>query len=292
MTHMPEKYYFSFGPKAINENHISISNSLILESCQLVESKNILILGCGQCSEIPLMKLNHSSHLDLIDIDEEALQKLRDNLASTGGTNLRGVSFFKEDITDSIAFLSEEAEKSLKSSNDVNESLTTLTNLIDNVEMIFWTPNRGYKYTLIICSLIITQFQAILLSKLEKIFLEYFPTHKSNLNFNTDWIKAKFRFARRLEEAFVAHLKTLATKDAVIYFSDTVRVCFLKNISNGLFSTEGSWITTKTNRLADYFDSSFKILKETSWPWYLPKIDNNSDGRLYDVQAVIVKYKE
>ena len=85
--------------------------------------------------------------------------------------------------------------------------------------------------------------------------MKYFPDYKNELSSNSDWIKTKYRFTRNLEQAFVDHLKTLAAKDAVLYFSDTVRVCFLKKISDDLFSTEGSWITTKTNRLADYFDS-------------------------------------
>jgi hypothetical protein len=106
-----------------------------------------------------------------------------------------------------------------------------------------------------------------------------------------DWIKAKYRFARRLEDSFVAHLKSLSEAEASIYVSDTVRVCFVKHISKGLFSTEGSWIALKTNRLSDYFDTGYKITKETSWSWFLPKIEENSDGRLYEIQALILRCK-
>ena len=289
MTHILDKYYISFDQKGINDSHISNSNSSILESYHYADLDSILNLGCGECNEINLMNLKNSLHIDLVDIDKKVLKYLRGNISSS--CNYKGISIFNEDITGSIANLSESAENYIKTKND-HESLKSLQYLVDNININFWVPPGGYKYTLIICSLLITQLQANLISALENVFLKYFPDYKNELSSNSDWIKTKYRFTRNLEQAFVDHLKTLAAKDAVLYFSDTVRVCFLKKISDDLFSTEGSWITTKTNRLADYFDSSFTILKETSWNWYLAKNDNNSDARLYDVQAVILRYME
>lgn len=287
MMHMPQQY-FLLDPKTINEHHVSMSHSLITDTYRLTDQKRVLILGCGRCREIPIEKLVDSACIDLIDIDGDALQKVRDDLTSTG-INLKGVSFLNEDITGSIASLSEETDKLLKTSSDSHKSLTILTDLIDNARTVFWTPTAKYPYTLILCSLLLTQLQAFILSRLEGIFLEHFPKSRDILYAHQDWIKAKFRFARRLENGFVAHLRSLAATEAMIYVSDTVRVCFTKRISNELFSTEGSWLALKTSSLADYFDASYKIIKETSWPLFLPKIENNSDGRLYEVQALVLR---
>ncbi len=280
---------FSLDPKTTNENHISMSNSLIMEAYRLIDQKMVLVLGCGQCKEIPIESLIISSYVDLIDLDREALQKLRVNLTSNCCLNLERVSFVWEDITGFIVSLSKEVENCFQTAGGAEKSLRMVTNLLDSAKMSFWTSPVGYQYTLIICSLLLTQLQAFVLSKLERIFIKFFPKDRGMLCTDTDWIKAKFRLARKLEEAFVAHLKTLMDTEAIIYISDTVRVCFAKHISDGLFSTEGSWIALKSSRLVDYFDSSYKVIKETSWPWFLPKTEKNSDGRLYDVQALILK---
>ncbi len=292
MVTTSQKYLFSIDTKTSNENHIFMSNSLITEAYRLAHQKRALILGCGQCKEIPVKSLIPLSAIDLVDIDSKYLQQLMDGFIASG-TDLKRTCFFTEDITGLIASLSQELEKYLEtSSNGVNGSLETLIKIINNAKPVFWTTPAGYRYTFIICSLVLTQFQAFILSKLEKIFLKYYPKSRDMLCNYQDWIKAKYRFARRLEDSFVAHLKILAEAEAIIYVSDTVRVCFVKHTSNGLYSTEGSWITLKTNRLSDYFNTGYKVIKETSWYWFLPKIEENSDGRLYEVQAVILKCKE
>ncbi len=292
MTTTSHKYIFSIDTKTTNENHIFMSNSLVTEAYQSVLQKRVLILGYGQCKEIPIKTLAHLSAIDLVDIDSKYLQQLMDGFIASG-TDLKRTCFFTEDITGLIASLSQELEKYLEtSSNGVNGSLKVLIKLINNARPVFWTAPAGYRYTFIICSLVLTQFQAFVLSKLERIFLKYYPKSRDMLCTYQDWIKAKYSFARRLEESFVAHLKILAAAEAIIYVSDTVRVCFVKHTSNGLYSTEGSWITLKTNRLSDYFNAGYKVIKETSWSWFLPKIEESSDGRLYEVQALILKYKE
>lgn len=269
-----------------------MSNLLITEAYQLANQKRTLILGCGQCKEIPIKTIIPLSDIDLVDIDSEAIQQLIDGFISSG-LDLKRTFFFTEDITGLIAFLSQEVERYLEmSSNNVNDSLKILIKLINNARPAFWIPPAEYQYTFIICSLVLTQFQASVLSEIEKIFLKYFPKSGDMLCTCQNWIKAKYRFARRLEDSFVAYLKTLAKPEATIYISDTVRVCFVKHILDDLFSTEGSWVALKTNRLADYFDTGYKIIKEASWPWFLPKIEDNSDGRLYEIQSLILRSKE
>jgi hypothetical protein len=289
MVSMPQENYFSLNVKTINENHFSMSKALIMEAYRLVNQQMVLVLGCGHCKEIPIRDMVDALHMDMVDLDEGTLQELRGDLMSIG-INLKKVSFHSEDITGSIAPLSEEAEKALKASSDAHKSLTILSNIIGNARPDFWTPTAKYPYNLVLCSLLLTQLQAFILSKIERIFIETFPESKDILRTHQDWIDAKFGFSRRLENGFVTHLKSLAAIEAIIYVSDTVRVWFTERIRDDLFLTEGYWLTLKTNRLADYFDSSYEIIKQNSWLWFVPNSESNPGGKLYEVQALILRH--
>lgn len=280
----------SFEPTSINQEHFTLSNSNIIRAYQLSEEGRVLVLGCGECREIPIKYLTRNSNVELLDIDTNALDKLTLYLEAEG-RNLSELTFLNKDLTGLMCSICEDLRQSLQSASNASTALDSLINFADSKKMTFWYPAEKHKYTLIISSLLLTQLHVFVLAEIESVFLEYFPYSAEMLYNNHVWSKAKFNFARRLENRFVVHLKHLAMLNAIIYFSATVRVCFVKRLSTGLYSTEGSWIVAKTNRLADYFDSSFKILNESSWRWYIPKIEGNTDGRLYDVQALVLKYE-
>lgn len=53
--------------------------------------------------------------------------------------------------------------------------------------------------------------------------------------------------------------------------------------------TEGSWITLRTSRLADYLGSGDTIIHEQHWDWLREEREGNYWGRLYRVQAIIYR---
>ncbi len=290
MTYRPPIHELRLDPVTLEVNHIAMSKRMIRKAYGLTDRGSVLVLGCGSCKEIPIEALIAASPLHLVDIDGEALRGVRDDLASKG-MDLDGVTFTNEDITGLIAPLSREVEAALTTTSDAHDACRRLAHLLDHAEMAFWSPRHGTRYSLIVCSLVLTQLQAVALSRLEGIFLKHYPAGRSVLAAHKDWNHTKFRFARRLEEAFVDHLKLMAARNAILYVSSTIRVCYMKRMVSGLFSTQGSWIAAKTGCLADYFASGDETIREASWPWFLLRQENGSDGRLYDVQALTLRLK-
>lgn len=288
MTYRPPAYKLRLDPVTLAVNHVATSKQMISKAYELADRGGVLVLGCGSCKEIPIETLVAASQLHLVDINEDALRGVRGDLTAKG-MDLDGVTFTNEDIMGLIARLSSEVEAALPTTSDAHDACELLVHLIDHAEMAFWSPENRTRYSLIVCSLVLTQLQAVALARLEDVFLTHYPAGRVALATHKGWSRARFAFARRLEEAFVAHLRLIAAPNAILYLSSTIRVCFVKRIAAGLFSTEGSWVAAKTGRLADYFTSGDEIVQEASWPWFLSKRENGSDGRLYDVQALALR---
>jgi hypothetical protein len=104
-------------------------------------------------------------------------------------------------------------------------------------------------------------------------------THKS-------WCESIWNFARKLEDNFIEHLSTIIKPHGIVYLSETVHVSWLTQLDKQSVFTQGSWITLRTSRLADYLRPSDEIINEKSWDWLREGREGNFWGRLYGVQAV------
>jgi hypothetical protein len=81
-------------------------------------------------------------------------------------------------------------------------------------------------------------------------------------------------------------LEQLSAPGGIVYLSDTVHVCWLLQTDSDTVTTEGSWIASRTSRLADYMLPTYEILKEGSWNWMRKEQEGPYWGRLYGVQAL------
>ena len=72
----------------------------------------------------------------------------------------------------------------------------------------FWKRSPVEKYSLVICSAVLTQLQASVRSRVEKVFLDKFPGHASMLSSHQPWKASIWKFARALEDAFILNMAT------------------------------------------------------------------------------------
>lgn len=280
---------FQIPAESINHTHVTSSIAMVVDAATAAGSGYAAVLGCGRCTEIPVRYLSTMfKRVDLVDVDSDALKSVETQFREWGQAK-NSCILYHSDLTGLIPEIESNARDIAAKASGPLPCLDRLGELLVSATPSFWRPRNNEKYNLVICSAILTQLQATVRNRIESIFLYSYGGYAFLLSSHEQWRRHIWNFSRQLEDGFVTHLKTLTVPEAIIYISDTVRVCFVKRISEDLFSTEGSWIALKTNRLADYFDSSYKIIKETSWTWFLPKIENNSDGRLYEVQALVLR---
>jgi hypothetical protein len=117
-------------------------------------------------------------------------------------------------------------------------------------------------------------------------FLNQFPDKDGLLYSDEGWRRRTWGFARTIEDDFIRLLASLCKPGGFIYLADTVHVCWLEE-NAGEFMTEGAWIATRTNRLADYVEPDFDVYWERGWDWYREEGEGPYWGRLYGVQALL-----
>jgi hypothetical protein len=271
------------------DTHIRSSVAMIAEAIRLTNSGSAAVLGCGRCGEIPLRMLNETFGLvDLVDVDREALAAADEHF-KRWEEEKNNCRFHSADLTGMIARVERRAGELVAKAVDPNECLEQLGVLLESTAPEFWAPPRGERYDLLVCSMVLTQLQALVREHVEKIYVGRFPEYAAAMLTHKSWRESVWNFARNLEVGFIEHLGTLIKPQGIIYISDTVHVSWLSKLDEQSVSAEGRWITLRTSRLTDYLRSSDTIIKERHWDWLREDKEGDFWGRLYGVQAVIYR---
>jgi len=269
--------------------HFWSSVSMIKEAMALADSGSVAVLGCGRCAEIPIRLLNQKfDRVDLVDIDRDALNFVRAGCEKWNDE--RNVyKFHHADLTGVIATVERRAGELVANTVDPIECSEQLGILLERTTPKFWKPAHSRRYDLLVCSGVLTQLQALVRERVEKIYFGKFADYAPSLSQHKSWCESAWHFARNLEDRFIEHLSKLTKPQGIVYLSDTVHVSWLNQLDHKSVSTEGRWIALRTERLADYLRTSDSIVHEQRWDWLREEGEGDYWGRLYGVQAVIYR---
>jgi hypothetical protein len=271
------------------ETHLLASVCMIKEAMTLADPGSVAVLGCGRCSEIPIRLLNEKfDRVDLIDMDDAALDFVGAK-CNEWNDEKNAYRFHCADLTGMMATVVQQAEELVQNAVDPIECLEQLGMLLESTTPEFWEHPEKQRYDFLICSGVLTQLQALVRESVEKIYLERFPQYAPALSELKSWTESVWKFARSLENGFIKHLGKLTKSHGIIYLSETVHVSWLTQLDDQSVSTEGSWIATRTSRLADYLSPRDTIVAEQHWKWLRESREGNFWGRLYGVQALIYR---
>ena len=269
------------------ETHLLASVCMIKEALALADPGSVAVLGCGRCAEIPIRLLNEKfDRVDLIDIDDAALDFVRAKCREWNDEK-NAYRFHCADLTGMLATVVQQAVELVQNAVDPIQCLEQLGVLLESTTPEFWEhPQRG-GYDFLVCSGVLTQLQAGVRESVEKIYLARFPQSAPVLS--ESWSASVWNFARNLEDGFIKHLGKLTKPHGIVYLSETVHVSWLTQLDEQSVSTEGSWIATRTSRLADYLSPSDTIVNEQHWKWLREDREGKFWGRLYGVQSLIYR---
>jgi len=270
--------------RSLVDDHIESSHRFILEASGAVSnSAAALVLGSGNCGEIPVALLqSRFGKVCFVDVDLDALKALAARHHEQRGR----CEYRRADLTGMIGSIAAGARQVAATASDAPSMLDELATLLMSTVPRFWVPPDDQRYDLLICSGILTQLQAKVRSAAEQVFRLKYHDGLELLSSHHGWRRATWHVARRLEDGFVAHLNSLTTPGGVIYLSDTVRVNWLTQSDEQTFTTDGTWIATRTAQLTDYLLPSTEIIAQGQWWWLRQQREGPYWGRLYDVQAV------
>lgn len=271
------------------DTHVLSSVAMIAEAAALAGSGSAAVLGCGRCGEIPLRLLNQTFDLvDLIDIDEDALV-LVGAQCKQWNEKKNACQFHSADLTGMIAPIERQTGELVENTVDPIDCVEKLGVLLESTAPAFWMLPQGQRYDFVVCSTVVTQLQALVRERVERIYRRRFPTYETALLQNRSWRESAWNFARNLEDGFIAHLGALTKPQGIVYLSETVHVSWLTQLDEQSVATEGSWITLRTSRLADYLRPGDTIISARRWDWLREGREGEFWGRLYGVQALIYR---
>ena len=280
---------FLISTDSIGDTHVRSSITLITDAAELAGSGQAAVLGCGRGTEIPAHHLSRTfDQVDLLDLNADALDALKIECQSFAEPDDSCI-FHLADITGLISQIEPIAREIVRKAVHPLQCLDALGLLLTSTAPKFWRPPGNYRYKLVVCSAVLTQLQATVRKRVESIFLNRFPEHISALSLSKSWREQIWKFARNLEDAFINHLESLSAPNGIIYLSDTVHVCWLLQTASSGLTTEGSWIATRTSRLADYLRPWYEIVIEREWSWLRREQEGSYWGRLYGVQAIVYR---
>ena len=271
------------------DTHILSSVAMITKASALAGSGSAVVLGCGYCGEIPIRLLNQTFDvLDLVDIDGAALAVVNTQCKQWHDEK-NACRFHCADLTGMIATVERGAGELVANTSDASECLAQLGVLLESTVPEFWVSPQKQRYDFLVCSMVLTQLQALVRESVEKIYLGRFPEYTPALLKHKSWCESVWNFARSLEDGFIEHIGRLIKPQGIIYLSETVHVSWLTQRDKQSVSTEGRWVALRTSRLADYLRPGDTVINEQHWNWLREDREGAFWGRLYGVQAVIYR---
>ncbi len=264
-------------------NHIRKSKSLILQGLENCDAGDVLILGGGKCTEIPVLELSEKSNkIDMVELNHDSVFFVK-NSYKVGTLNC-----YHTDLTGMIDQVRSSIIQILPFLDDPNSCSEAFAYLLSNLKPDFWYPVNSGRYQIVVASCVLTQLQAYVRKELEQAFLQKFPDALQVLLSNKTWLTGCKMFAADLEIKFIKYLNSLVEKGGIIYLSDTIKVSWLnESDKDGYFFTDGYWLTIDKEHLTDYLSLNNSVHTEERWKWARLEKEGNFRGRLYDVQAIL-----
>ena len=197
--------------------HLENSRRRILEAAALCQrSSTALVLGAGNCTEIPLEELaRRFDEVILVDLDEEsmaaAVESLPDEL-------IPKVQFRVEDVTAFAGPLMRRLWQSAKTSQTAGQALARIGETLDNLELRT-SPFQLPEADLVVSSLVLSELHRYPLNYADRLVRDKFGKRL------TAWPGYELFRARLEKVALRDHVSLLARscrRGGVVYFSDTI----------------------------------------------------------------------
>jgi hypothetical protein len=262
---------------------------MILQAAELVVPGKALVLGAGGCEEIPLAELvARFSSVTLNDIDEAKLRQalcVRDMDTSARAKVDLQIADLSGVTGPAIARIEEVVAANARST----DAIGAMARVLDEQPPGEF-PIAG-RFELVVASCVLSQLHFRLAQEAAGRFKARFPDCADELDQSDVWKHAVYRLARRMEERLVDEMRGLVADGGLVYLSETVQVCYITLTPDGRWQTEGTFRMLRTQDLADYVQGRLQVLLRGRWEWIVsPPIEAGQTGRLYDVQALVLRH--
>lgn len=272
-------------PPAVDA-HREESSRMILQAADTVPAGRAIVLGAGPCDEIPLSALVDRFQCVLVNdqdgtqVDAAIAKELDDSQRAKVETRIA-------DLTGQTDSLVTEIERGILAASDIEDALARMVKAVNQVPDSP-SPLEG-TFDLVVASCLLCQLHVAATQRARAAFIARFKDQENVLLGSSDWQRAIYQLARRMEATFVDRLVQWTAPTGRVFLSETVQMCYVELSSEGDWLTEGTYRMTKSTNLLDYLDSRFHVEAKGRWNWVVnPPQKPGDKGRLFDVQAVVL----
>jgi hypothetical protein len=268
--------------------HVEESRRMIQAAAESVAPRRAVVLGAGNCAEIPLASL--AARFDEIVINDVDEKLLAQGLAAAGldEASRAKIRLHVADLTGVTETLLAKIASALAETLGAEAALESMARLLDDEPL----PGARIEgaYDLVIASCVLSQLHFALLHRAGDLFAQRFPGELETLRASVRWTKALFDMARRMESRLIDELAGLAAEGGLIYLSESAQMCYVKLVALDHWETEGTYRMLRTQDITDYLDRRFAPIARGRWHWVVSPPEKVGDvGRMFDVQAVVVR---
>jgi hypothetical protein len=272
----------------VPSEHVDQSRRLILAAAEAVEPRRAIVLGAGNCAEIPLAEL--AARFDEIVINDVDEKLLDEGLAAAhlDDAAAKKIRCHVADLTGATEPLLEKIAAAIADAAAPDAAIEAISKLVDD-EAVPGARLSG-THELVVASCVLSQLHFALLHRAGDLFERRFAGELERLRASVRWTKALYDVARRMEHRFIDDLAGLVAPGGLVYLSESAQMCYIKLASDGMWETAGTYRMLHSQDIADYLDGRFTIAVRARWHWIVsPPTQPGDVGRLFDVQAVVLR---
>lgn len=281
----------------VPSEHVPRSLDLILQAAVTVPGGRAVVLGAGECAEIPLKALAiRFDEVLLVDTNEQLLQKAIAD-AELDETQRAKVQVRVQDLTGTTRLLLDKVETALGEATDAESAIEATSALLAHQPIVGLLPPDGKdnavlpgKFNLVVASCVLSQLHIELLLQAGEAFERRFPGQREQLQTDDRWRAALTGIARRMETRFIDDLAALTAEGGLIYLSESVQMCYITLMTDGQWETPGTYRLLRTADLTDYTDRRFARMGHGRWQWIVAQpTEIGKTGQLFDVQSLVLR---
>jgi hypothetical protein len=272
----------------VPSRHVEESRRLIQSAGETVEPRRAVVLGAGNCAEIPLAEL--AARFDEVVVNDVDQKLLEQGLAAAhlDESSRAKIRVHVADLTGATEPLLTKIEAALKQEAGADAAIELMARLVDD-EPVPGAKIEG-KYELVVASCILSQLHFALLHRAGDLFEQRFAGQLETLRASVRWTKALYDMARRMETRLIDDLAELLAEGGLIYLSESAQMCYIKLAADGQWETEGTHRMLRTQDITDNLDRRFATIANGRWHWVVSPPEKAGEvGRLFDVQAVVLR---
>ncbi len=265
-------------------NHIDNIRRLIMQGAQGIDANRVLVIGAGNCTDIPLEALaQFFQEVVLQDFDLTGIRNAKNVLPIELQNR---ISLNAEDISSIGALFLNEALAIIDNAKSDSAAVRELISYMDNMELPQWNISDSEKADYIVYSLVLSVLMWGEFLYIEQRVADKFDELETIHILNYNWEEAKARFKNRVIDNVIDRLEsTLNPGGRLLFIDSTIKRTTANNVSGIL---EDIQVFSKKH-LRDLIEGRFYVDYEESWSWhYLPR-DNNFDIiSEHDIEALIL----